>query len=398
MISNTNEKNSPLEILKETPNDQKSLKIGIPKENLKKEKRLALTPEAVDMIIDAGHQIILEEGAGKGLNYSDRVYSEAGALIKRKEEVYQSDLIFKIAPLTIEEIHLVKNKTTVCSMLSLSQMSSEALSLMSKKQLNAIGYELMALDNFDFPVRDSIAEIEGAASVFLAAELLNNENKGKGVLLGGVPGIAPIEIVIIGAGVAGTVAARSAMALGAEVKVFDNDIRKLRHLQDNIGQGVFTSVFQPNVLMNAFKTADVVIGAMRYINDPVRVVISEDVIKVMKKGAVLIDLRLSQGGCFETTCFLPQDHPDTFEKYNVLHYCQSNISSRVARTASMSLSNIFSPLITRIGEQGGMINSFKYDQILQSGLYMYSGKMVNGYVSKKFNLPCNDIGLFLSAF
>jgi alanine dehydrogenase len=391
--------NIPLELLKEFTNSRRSLTIGIPKENLKIEKRLAFTPEAVDLIIDAGHEVIFEEGAGLGVNYSDANYAESGAFITNDRKLlFSSDLIFKIAPPTLEEISWMKKRATVFSMLQMPDITTDTIKLMAEKQTNAIGYELMSPDGITFPVRNSISEIEGSASVSIASELLSNEKGGKGVLMGGVPGVSPTEVVIIGAGVAGTVAARAALALGATVKIFDSDIRKLRKLQNDLGNPVFTSVFQPNVLVNAFKSADVVIGAMRYINDPVRYVISEDAIQTMKKGALIIDLRVNQGGCFETTCFLPAGHPMIFEKHGVLHYCVPNISSRVARTTSMALSNIFIPLIIQTGELGGVTGIATTDIGFRSGFYMYAGKLVNSYVAKHFNLPANDIGLFLSMF
>jgi alanine dehydrogenase len=256
----------------------------------------------------------------------------------------------------------------------------------------------MSPDGYCFPVRDAISEIEGAAAISVASELLSNERGGKGIVLGGVPGVAPTEVVIIGAGVAGTVAARAALALGATVKVFDSDIEKLRRLQRRVGVPVFTSVFHPNVLVNTFESADVVIGAMRYIDDSVRYVISEDVIRTMKKNSVVIDLRVNQGGCFETTCFLPADHPAVFEKDGILHYCVPNLSSRVARTTAMALSNLFIPFILRMGESGGVTTIASADSGFRSGFYMYSGKLVNSYMAKYFNLPANDIGLFFSVF
>lgn len=387
----------PHELLKEISATRNSLTIGIPKENIEVEKRLAFTPEAVDMITDAGHKVFLEEGAGAGVNYSDVVYAEAGAVIGSKEKIFECDFIFKIAPPTIEEVDLMNKKTTVCSMLQLPEMSASLIKRMGEKQINAIGYELMT-DEDNFPVRCSISEIEGAASISVASEFLSNDRGGKGVLMGGVSGVSPTDVVIIGAGMAGTVATRAAMALGAVVKVFDNHIQKLRKLQNDLGVTVFTSVLQPNVLMNAFKAADVVIGAMRYINDPVRYIISEDVVRTMKKGSLLIDLRINQGGCFETTCHLPKGHPLVFEKYGVLHYCVPNLSSRVARTTSMALSNIFTPLIINIGEHGGIARSAKADLLIRSGLYIYSGKLVNTYVANYFNLPANDLGLYLSVF
>jgi alanine dehydrogenase len=388
----------PLELLKEISNARHSLLIGVPKENTKVEKRLAFTPEAVDMIVEAGHRVLFEEGAGAGINYSDTAYSESGAEITTKERVFECDLIFKIASPTLAEISLMKRKATVCSMLQLPDLSVETIHAMAEKSINATGYELMSPDSLTFPVRNSISEIEGAASVSVASELLSNEKGGKGLLMGGVPGVSPTEVVIIGAGVAGTVATRAALALGATVKVFDNDIRKLRRLQNDLGHPVFTSVFQPKVLFNTFESSDVVIGCMRYINDPVRYVIPADLIKTMKKGALIIDLRVNQGGCFETTCFLPAGHPQIFEKYGVVHYCIPNLTSRVARTTSMALSNIFTPLILRMGEVGGIAGITQIDPAFRSGLYMYAGKLVNTYVAKYFNLPANDIGLYLSAF
>jgi alanine dehydrogenase len=341
----------------------------------------------------------MEEGAGLGVNYSDTAYSESGAILtKDRKEVFACHLIFKIAPPTLEEVALMNKRTTVLSMLQMSDLSVELLNAMATKQINAVGYELMTLDQVNFPVRNAISEIEGAAAISVASELMSNDKGGKGILMGGVPGVSPTDVVIIGAGTAGTVAARAALALGASIKVFDSDIRKLRKLQNELRQPVFTSVFQPNVLINAFQSADVVIGAMRYINDPVRYVISEDVVQTMKNGSVIIDLRINQGGCFETTCFLPEGHPMIFEKHGVLHYCVPNLSSRVARTTAMALSNIFTPIIESIGEAGGVAHIAVADTGFRSGFYMYAGKLVNSYVAKNFNLPANDIALFLSVF
>jgi alanine dehydrogenase len=387
----------PEERLKEIPSAKFPMTIGIPKENQSDEKRLIFTPEAVDMIVEAGHQILFEAGAGAGINYSDADYSESGAKITNKEEVFNADLIFKIAPPTLEEIFMIKKKATIYSMLHLFDMSLESIHSMTERAVNAIGYELISSDGWNFPVQDSISEIEGITAISVASELLSNEAGGKGILLGGVPGVSPTEIIIIGASAAGKVAARAALAMGAMVKVFDNDILKLSKLQKELGMMIFTSVFQPNVLMNAFKSADVVIGALPCINEAVRYLISADVIRRMKKGSLIIDLRIKQGGCFETTCFLPEKHPKIFEKAGVIHYCMPNISSRVARTTSMALSNIFTPLIVRMGESGiaGIAQS---DPVFRSGLYMYSGKLVNSYVAKFFNLPAHDMGLFLSMF
>ena len=389
----------PSELQKEVSTVRHSMQIGIPKENQKTEKRLAFTPEAVDILEEAGYEIILEEGAGCGIRYSDADYAEAGATITAdRSVVFGCDLIFKITPPTLEEIQWMKKRATILSMLQMPDITVEIIKAMAAKQIHAVGYELISPDGSCFPVRDAISEIEGATAISVASELLSNEKGGKGILLGGVPGVSPTEVVIIGAGVAGIVAARAALALGATVKVFDNDIDKLRQLQRQLGVPVFTSVFHPNVLVNTFASADAVIGAMRYLDDSVRYVISEEVIRTMKKSSVIIDLRVNQGGCFETTCYLPADHPAVFEKDGILHYCIPNLSSRVARTTSMALSNIFIPFILRMGELGGVTAIASADSGFRSGFYMYSGKVVNSYVAKHFNLPANDIGLFFSVF
>ena len=390
---------SPQELLQETTATRRRLTIGIPKENFELEKRLALTPEAVDLITEMEYEVMLESGAGEGIRYSDFDYSEAGAQITdNRSEVLSCDFILKITPPSVEEIQRMKRKATVLSSLQMPDIQLETIKAMAAKQINAIAYELMTPDGHTFPVRNAISEIEGTAAISIASELLSNDKGGKGLLMGGVPGVSPTEVVIIGAGVAGTVAARAALALGATVKVFDTDLHKLRQIRNQLGYPVFTSVFQPNVLMNTFPSADVVIGAMRYIDDSVRYVISEDVIRTMKKSAVLIDLRINQGGCFETTCGFDKNRPAVFEKHGVLHYCVPNISSRVARTTAMALSNIFTPWIISMGELGGVSGIASADPGFRSGFYMYGGKMVNPYVAKQFHLPANDIGLFLPEF
>lgn len=389
----------PQELLKELTKAGQQLVIGIPCEQDSEEKRLVLTPEAVDLITECGHRVLIESKAGLGINYSDNYYSEAGAeIITTTAEVYQADIILKVLPPTAAEVSLMRPRTTLFSMLQLNSFSQEAFEMMVSKRINGIAYELISDVSCKLPVMTVISEIEGTASITIASELLSNVHGGKGILLGGIPGVSPTEVVIIGAGSAGTVAARAALALGASVKVFDDDINKLRAIQHCLGQGLFTSTFHPNVLQNAFLTADVVIGAMRYINTNKRYVIAEELIHVMKKGALVIDLRMSQGGCFETTCCLSPSDPRVFEQYGVLHYCKPNISNRVARTTSIALSNIFVPLLTQLSEMGNMQAMIKSVPGFKLGVYMYLGKPVNDYVASHFNMRSNNIDIYLAAF
>ena len=388
------------EFLLKVNKTQAALTIGIPKENSRFEKRLALTPEAVALLVDDGHKVILESGAGLPINYSDNYYSESGAhIVDSKAEVFEAALILKISPPTLQEVRMMRPRATVFSFLQQPLFSSTILEAMLAKRINALAYDLIYDDSGTSPFSTAISEIEGASAITLAAELMSNANGGKGILLGGVPGVTPTEVVIIGADVAGTIAARAAMGLGALVKVFDNDIGKLRLMEQNLGRSLFTSTLQPNVMRNTFRSADLLIGAMEYINKPHRDRISEDLIRELKQEAIVIDLRLAQGGCFETTmeACIPGT-PTLYRMHGVLHFCEMSISSRVARTASIALSNVFSSLFMKMANSGGVIGLAQSDRDFSSGFYMFSGKMVNAYVANLFNLPVNDIGLFLPGY
>ncbi|HCM21340.1 MAG TPA: alanine dehydrogenase [Porphyromonadaceae bacterium] len=376
---------------------QVSLVIGIPCEDEATEKRLGLTPETVALLVEAGYRVLLETCAGAGIQYSDAYYAESGAeIVETHQEVFQADLILKIASPTLEEVEMMRPRTTVFSFLQIHKLSSAILALMSEKRINALAYELLNDHTGMSPFVTAISEIEGASSITLAAELLSNAHGGKGILLGGIPGVSPTEVVIVGAGVAGTMAAKAALALGALVKVFDNDISKLRTIRHELGYMVYTSTLQPNVLRNVFRSADVVIGSMQYVNKTHFYRISSDLVREMKNGSLIIDLRMAQGGCFETTmeACLP-GYPPIFEKFGVLHFCELSLSSRVARTASIALSNIFISLFSSMTDSGGLEYLARFNRGFASGFYMYCGKMVNSYVGNLFNYPVHNIGLFL---
>lgn len=374
--------------------------IGVPRENQETEKRVPITPEGVSLLVSSGYRVLFQEGAGLKINYSDSYYADSGAeIVETAKEVFQADIILKIMPPTLEEVDMMRPRTSVYSFLYLHSLSRNLLEHMIDKRINALAYELIYDDSGVSPFVTSISEIEGASSITLAAELLSNAHGGKGILLGGVPGISPTEVVIIGAGVAGTMAARAAIAMGASVKVFDNDILKLRKIRHESVSPVFTSTLQPNVLRNVLRSADVVIGALQYINKIHFYRVSTDLIREMKDGAIIIDLRMEQGGCFETTmeACLP-GHPAIFEKYGILHFCEMSLSSRVARTASIALSNIFVSMFNSMGDSGGTDLFARFDRGFAAGFYIYSGKMVNSYVASHFNLPVSDIGLYLQGY
>jgi alanine dehydrogenase len=377
---------------------QPKLSIGIPKENSSVETRLALTPEGVAIVTEEGHSVYVERGAGDPMLYTDLQYSEAGAfIVNDASEVFGADIVLKIAPPTIGELNFMHERSSILSMLQLSNLSTDCIKMMMKKKMNAIAFELIKDEQKTFPVVSSISEIEGNTAIAVAAELMSNERGGKGLLLGGVAGISPTEVLIIGAGIAGSVAARTALALGAQVKVFDHDINKLRKIQHYLGQRVFTSVIHPTVLFKALASADAVIGNLRYINGSERFMVSEDLVKTMKPGAIIIDLSVDQGGCFETSECRTLQNP-VFEKHGIIHYCVPNISARVARTSSMALSNIFAPIILKIANSGSINSAISESSGFRHGAYIYGGVLVNRLIGNYYSIPSNDIGLFLTGY
>ena len=384
-------------LLREIAGQQK-LTIGIPKEETANETRLALTPEGVAIVVEEGHRVIVERGAGVAMNFSDLQYSEAGAEISDSaESIFSADMVMKIAPPLAAEVAMMRKHATIFSMLQISVLSKEAIKQMMQKKLNAVAYELIRDEQKNFPVVSSISEIEGISAISVAAELMGSERGGKGLLLGGVPGIPPSEVVILGASIAGIVAARTAIALGATVKIFDHDIAKLRRVHSSLGHDIFTSVIHPTVLIKALATADVLIGNLRYINGSERFMVSEDLVKTMKKGAIIVDLSVDQDGCFETSECRSLKNP-VFEKYGVIHYCVPNISARVARTSSMVLSNIFTPLILNIASAGGVLSFMREDLGFRNGVYLCEGMLVNRLVGAHYNFPSSDIGLLIAGY
>jgi alanine dehydrogenase len=377
---------------------QPRLSIGIPKENALVETRLPLTPEGVAIVTEEGHSVYIQRGAGIPMQYSDFQYSEAGAfMVEDAPEVFSADLVMKIAPPTLAELNMMHDRSAIMSMLQLTNLSAECLKLMMSKKLNAIAYELIKDEQKQFPVVSSISEIEGNTAIAVAAELMSNERGGKGLLLGGVAGITPTEVLILGAGITGSVAARTALALGASVKIFDHDINKLRKIQHYLGQQVFTSVIHPTVLFKALSTADAVIGNLRYINGSERFMVSEELVKTMKPGAIIIDMSVDQGGCFETSECRTLQNP-VFEKHGVIHYCVPNISARVARTSSVALSNIFAPILLKIGNSGSVDSAIIESTGFRHGAYIYGGVLVNRLIGNYYSIPSNDIGLLLAGY
>lgn len=388
----------PSEERLEIPNKACRLSIGIPRETVWLENRVSLSPEAVRLLIRDGHRVVVENDAGKASHFPNHMYSDIGAEIAYEANiVYHSDIIVKVAPPTTTEISMLRGKQVLFSSLNIAGLTDFHFKQLSAKRVTALAFEYMKDRDGNFPIVRAMSEIAGNTSIIIAADYLCHPEYGRGLMFGGLSGIAPTEVVILGAGTVGEFAARAAMGMGAFVKVFDNSVYRLRRLQNNLGTRVYTSVIQPVALKEALSSADVAIGAVRSKAGFSPVCVSEDMVMKMKQGAVIIDVSIDQGGCFETSLMTDHKNP-VYDKHGVTHYCVPNIASKVPRTASLALSNLLGPIIQRIGEEGGITNILRTDHAIRNGVYLYNGISTNRYISDHFKLPHKDIELLLAAF
>ncbi len=366
--------------------------IGIPKEDFKIEKRICLTPESVNMLVKAGHKVLIEAGAGTEASYDDKKYSEAGATITHdKEKVFGCPIILKVEPPTIDEIRLMKPKTYLFSALQLKTQKKEYFEALEKKKITALCYEFIKDRYGAYPFLHAISEIAGIASIQIASDYMCRMNGGKGLLFGNITGVPPTEVVIIGAGLVAEAAVKTALSLGVNVKVFDNNIHKLKRLQKSLPTQIFTSTIQERVLTKALMRCDVAIGAIKGCNRS-PIVISEEMVQRMKPGSVIIDVCIDNGGCFETSEVTTHENP-VFTKYGVIHYGVPNITAKYSKTASLAISNIISPYLLDLTENGSIDDAISYDNTIRSGIYMYKGILVNEAIAKWFNLNFKDLNL-----
>jgi alanine dehydrogenase len=388
----------PKEEQLETAVRNRNISIGIPSDSKDDEKRVALTPEAVNILVESDNEIIVQKGAGLGANYSDKDYSENGAVITDSlARVYGADVVIKVAPFSEKEADFLKGNQVVLSYLNVLKLNEEILGKLIRKKVTAIAFEKIRDTNGVMPVVESMSEICGITSILVASEYLSNMHGGKGVMLGGITGVTPTEVVIIGANTAGEYAARAAIGLGSTVRIFDDSLHRLRRFQNLLGQRLQTSVFHPQVLKKALKSADVLIGAIELEDLRPWYYITEDMVRNMKKGAVVIDLSIDRGGCIETTECRAM-HDPVYEKHGVIHFSAWNLPSRVARSASIALSNIFAPLLQNMADSGGITQLLKYNQGVRSGAYLYNGMLTNETLGQKFGIISKDLDLLISAF
>lgn len=384
----------PQEEKLEVQRHKSELFIGIPKETSFQERRICLTPDAVNSLVYQGHRVMIESGAGESSSYSDKEYSEAGAEItKDTKKVYGCPILLKVEPPTLSEIELMNPQSILISAIQLKTRKADYFEALHKKKITALAFEFIKDNDGTFPAVKSLSEIAGTASILIASELMINSQCGKGLLFGNITGVPPTEVVIIGAGTVGEFAAKTAIGLGASVKVFDNSITKLRRLQNQLNQRIFTSTIQPKMLLKSLRRCDVAIGAMRG-KERCPIIVNETMVEHMKKGAVIVDVSIDTGGCFETSEVTSHQNP-TFVKHDVIHYCVPNIPSRYSKTASLSISNILTPYLLQIAEDGGIESAIRCDTGLKNGVYFYHGILTNKAIGEWFGLSNSDINLIV---
>lgn len=387
----------PQEALAPLKTSQQSLLIGLPKEISLQENRIALTPEAVAILVRNGHRVVVEKGAGEGAQFPDNEYSEAGAqIVFSPQEVFTSDLILKIEPLVEQEFGILKNGQTIISALNLPTRDRSYFEHLNQKNITALGYEYIEDPAGGQPVIRSLSEIAGSTVMLIAAEYLSSANKGRGIILGGITGVPPTKVVIIGAGTVAEYAARTALGLGAEIKIFDQHIYRLQRLKYAIGQHIYTSIIESDTLSEAVQRADVVIGALRPEDGQNIYVVTEEMVSKMKPNSVIIDVSIDQGGCIETSRITTHKDP-IYRHYDVIHYCVPNIASRVAHTASVTLSNVFLPMLLKMGSLGGVEEMMYACRWFSKGVYTHRGTLTNPFIAKKFSMRHKDLSLLLAA-
>ncbi|NBC57323.1 MAG: alanine dehydrogenase [Bacteroidetes bacterium] len=384
----------PQEEMLEISRTKSEMLIGLPKETSDGEKRICLTPDSVQALTANGHKVYVERNAGKYAGFSDRDYSEAGGTISsKKEDIFSCPIVLKVSPPSLDEIKMLNPQSILISALQLKMRKKSYFQKLAEKRATALAFEFIKDEHGGSPAVRALSEIAGTSSILIASEILSSAKFGNGLMFGNTSGVPPTEVVILGAGTVGEYAARASLGLGANVKVFDSSLTKLRCIQAQLNQQIYTSTLQPKNLIKALKRTDVLIGAVRGINRS-PVLVTENMVKKMKKGAVIIDISIDMGGCVETTEITSHENPVVI-KHDVIHYGVPNIPSRYARTSSVSISNMFTPYLLDIGEKGGLENTLRFDTGLRNGLYFYHGVLTSKSVANWFDLSYRDPNLLI---
>jgi alanine dehydrogenase len=375
-----------------------SLKIGLPKEISNDERRVTLTPGGVSILKANGHEIFIEKGAGENANFSDREYADAGAEIAYSpDDVFKkSDLILKIAPLAQEEFELLEPEQALISALHMGSQTEQYLEAVTKKSITGIGYEFIRGDDKEFPIVRMMHEITGSMSVQIAAHYLESMSGGQGIMLGGISGVPPATVVILGAGITGEYAARTALGYGAQVFVMDTDLAALRRLENALDRRIITAVANHQYLNTALKFADIIIGAAMAEGERSPCWVTDEMVAGMKAGSVIVDTVIDQGGCVATSRPTTHSNP-VFTKHDVIHHCVPNIPANVPRTATYALNNVLVPYILAIGDAGGVRECLWENVALRNGTYSYKKHITKKSLAKMFDMPYREIEMLIAS-
>lgn len=375
-----------------------SLKIGLPKEISNDERRISLTPGGVSVLKANGHEIYIEKGAGDEANFIDKEYADAGAEMAYSiDELYKkSEMIVKVAPPSEDEFELLQQNQILLSALHLGNATEEFMDLLIKKCITAIGYEFIQGEDKEFPIVRMMHEITGSMAVQIAAHYLEKSDGGQGIMLGGISGIPPATVVILGAGITAEYAARTALGYGAQVFVMDNDLARLRHLENALDRRIITATANYQYLSSALQYADVVIGAAMFEGERAPVWVTETMVANMKPGSVIVDTVIDQGGCIATSKATTHSDP-IYIKHDVIHYCVPNIPSNVARTATYALNNVIVPYLLAIGDAGGIQQCLWANTALRNGTYVYKKHLTKKALSDIFDMPYREIEMLIAS-
>jgi alanine dehydrogenase len=375
-----------------------SLKIGLPREVSNDERRVCLTPGGVSVLKANGHEVFMEKDAGLEANFTDKDYADAGAEIAYSiDEVYnKSEMIVKVAPPCEDEFELLDNEHVLLSALHLGNATEEFIEILIDKSITAIGFEFIKGDDKEFPIVRMMHEITGSMSVQIGAHYLEKSEGGQGIMLGGISGIPPATVVILGAGITAEYAARTALGYGAQVFVMDNDLARLRHLENALDRRIITATANYQYLSSALQYADVVIGAAMFEGERAPVLVTEAMVASMKPGSVIVDTVIDQGGCIATSKATTHSEP-TFIEHDVIHYCVPNIPSNVARTATYALNNVIVPYLLAIGDAGGIKDCLWTNAALRNGTYVYKKHLTKKSLSQIFDMPYREIEMLIAS-
>lgn len=388
----------PMERPLKVGEQKSSLRIGIPREVSNEERRVALSPSGVETLVASGHEVYIEAGAGEQAHFADKEYTDVEAnVVGGPEDVYSNcELIVKVGPPTGDELDLLQEKQILISALHLGATTPDFLRCLMDLRVTGIGFEFICDSDGTFPIVRMMHEIMGSLSVQIAARYLESNEGGKGVMLGGISGVPPSTVVILGAGVVGEWAARTALGFGAHVIVLDTDLGALRALEHYLDRRITTAMASAQYIRQAVLSADVVIGAM--ISDGQRspMMVTEEQVAGMRPGAVIVDAVIDQGGCIETSRPTTHSNP-VFWEHDVLHYCVPNMPSNAARTATYALTNVLVPYLLQIGRVGSINDALWRNVGLRNGTYVYRRYLTKKSLATMFGMPHRDIELLIAS-